>query len=136
MNTAALRVSLVEDHPILGDLLRDFIAAMPRVESCTVARTAEKALENIESEIPDLMLIDLSLPGMNGIELIHELRLRHPDLLCAILSGHRSRAYARKAFAAGANGYVLKGDPVEIESAMRTMLAGERYVTQSLAEDG
>jgi DNA-binding NarL/FixJ family response regulator len=132
----ALRVGLVEDHPILGDLLRDFIVNLPRVESCTVSASAEKALEDIESDVPDLMLIDLSLPGMNGIELILKLRTRYPDLLCAILSGHRSRSYARKAFAAGAIGYVLKGDPLEIEAAMRSMLAGERYVTQSLAEDG
>ena len=66
----------------------------------------------------------------------YALSLEVSSLVCGILSGHRWRAYARKAFAAGANGYVLKGDPVEIESAMRTMLAGERYVTQSLAEDG
>lgn len=132
----AVRVSLVEDHPILGDLLREYIAMLPHVRSCTVSRSGEKALEDLEDEMPDLMLIDLQLPGMSGIELIRELRARHPGLLCAILSGHRSKSYARNALAAGANGYVLKGDPLEIESAMRALLAGERYVTQSLAEDG
>jgi DNA-binding NarL/FixJ family response regulator len=136
MDQLALRVSLVEDHPVLSDLLQEFIAGLPRVRSCSVARSAESALQDIEGNVPDLMLIDLSLPGMNGIELIRELHARYPDLLCAILSGHRSKAYARRALAAGAKGYVLKGEPLEIESAMRAMLAGECYVTPSMTEDG
>ena len=81
------------------------------------------------------MLIDLSLPGMNGIELIQELRARYPDLRCAILSGHRSKTYARRALAAGANGYVLKGDPLEIETALHAILSGQRYVTRDLTDD-
>jgi DNA-binding NarL/FixJ family response regulator len=136
MDQLALRVSLVEDHPVLSGLLQEFIATLPRVRSCTLARTAENALLDIEGNVPDLMFIDLSLPGMNGIELIRELHARYPDLLCAILSGHRSKSYARRAMAAGAKGYVLKGEPLEIESAMRTMLAGGSYVTPSLTEDG
>jgi DNA-binding NarL/FixJ family response regulator len=74
MDQLALRVSLVEDHPVLSGLLQEFIATLPRVRSCTVARSAENALLDIEGNVPDLMFIDLSLPGMNGIELIRELQ--------------------------------------------------------------
>ena len=80
------------------------------------------------------MLIDLSLPGMDGIELMRELRSRYPDLRCAILSGHRSKVYAHRALAAGARGYVLKGDPIEIEAALNAILSGERYVSRDLLD--
>ena len=136
MGTVALRVSLVEDHPLLGGMLREFVAGLPSVGSCTIANSAEKALHDVADRMPDLMLIDLSLPGMDGIELIRELRSRYPDLRCAILSGHRSKVYAQRALAAGACGYVLKGDPVEIESALHAFLAGERYVSRDLQDEG
>jgi DNA-binding NarL/FixJ family response regulator len=132
MEAIPLRVSLVEDHPVLRDVLREFISRLPAVASCTVAPTAEAALKDLDGGEPDLMLIDLSLPGMSGIELIRELRKQHPGLRCAILSGHRSRTYAGQALAAGANGYMLKGDPMEIERGMRAILAGERYVSQTI----
>lgn len=132
MNDAPLRVSLVEDHPILRGVLRDYISRMPEVRLCTTVATAEEALQALDGDRPDLMLIDLSLPGMSGIELVRALRKTHPELRCAILSGHRSRAYAGQALAAGANGYLLKGDPVEIERGVRAILAGERYVSQGI----
>ena len=135
MEAASVRVSLVEDHPLLGGMLREFVAGLPEVDSCTVATSAEKALHDVADRLPDLMLIDLSLPGMDGIELIRELRSRYPDLRCAILSGHRSRIYAHRALAAGACGYVLKGDPTEIESALHAILAGERYVSRDVQDD-
>lgn len=132
----SLRVSIVEDHPVLRSVLLEYISRLPDVVNCTVAASAEAALEALNGDRPDLMLIDLSLPGMNGIELISELRKSFPDLPCAILSGHRSQTYVGKALAAGANGYLLKGDPLEIERGMRAILAGERYVSKSLDDGG
>jgi DNA-binding NarL/FixJ family response regulator len=132
---ASLRVSLVEDHPILRGVLRDYVSRIPEVRSCTTVATAEEALQVLAGDPPDLMLIDLSLPGMSGIELVRTLRRTHPGLLCAILSGHRSRAYAVQALAAGANAYLLKGDPVEIERGVRAILAGECYISGSIEEE-
>ena len=131
-----LRVSLVEDHPLVGDMLREFVAGLAQVGSCTVATSAESCLQQLENGTPDVMFIDLSLPGMDGIELIRELRARYRDLRCAILSAHRSKVYAKRAMAAGACGYVLKGDPIEIESALHSILAGEPYVSRDLQDDG
>lgn len=130
-----LYISLVEDHPVLRGVLKDYISRLPDVRACRAVATAEDALKELDGDPPDLVLIDLSLPGMSGIELVQELRRIHPDLRCAILSGHRSRSYADSALAAGANGYLLKGDPVEIERGMRAILAGERYVSRSLEEE-
>jgi DNA-binding NarL/FixJ family response regulator len=129
-----LRVSLVEDHPVLRDVLQEYIAQLPGVELCVVSANAEDALDEFDGSTPDLMLIDLSLPRMNGIDLIRELHLRQPDLRCAILSGHRSPAYVRQAMEVGAHGYLLKGDPMEIERGLQAMLAGKRYVNPDLRD--
>jgi DNA-binding NarL/FixJ family response regulator len=128
----SLRVSLVEDHPVLRDVLQEYIGQLPGVELCVVSANAEDALDEFEGSMPDLMLTDLSLPRMSGIELIRELHLRQPDLRCAIISGHRAPAYVRQAMDAGADGYLLKGDPMEIERGLQALLACERYVSPEL----
>ena len=129
-----LRVSLVEDHPVLRDVLQEYIARLPGVELCVVSANAEDALDEFDGSMADLMLIDLSLPRMSGIDLIRELHLRQPDLRCAILSGHRSPAYVRQAMEVGAHGYLLKGDPMEIERGLQAILAGKRYVSPDLRD--
>lgn len=130
MKNGNLRVVLVEDHPVLQEVLREFVGQL--AEECKVMPDAETALAELETGEPDLMLVDLSLPGMDGIELIKVIRRRYPDLPCAILSGHRSQVYVAKALAAGANAYLLKGDPVEIERGIKAMLAGNRYLSEEL----
>jgi DNA-binding NarL/FixJ family response regulator len=129
-----LRVSLVEDHPVLRDVLREYIGRLPGVELCVVSANAEDALDRFDGSMPDLMLIDLSLPRMSGIDLIRELHLRQPDLRCAILSGHRSPVYVRQAMEVGAHGYLLKGDPMEIERGLQAILAGKRYVSPDVRD--
>lgn len=129
-----LRVSLVEDHPVLREVLQEYIGRLPGVELCVVSANAEDALDEFDGSMPDLMLIDLSLPRMSGIDLIRELHLRQPDLRCAILSGHRSPAYVRQAMEVGAHGYLLKGDPMEIERGLQAILAGKRYVSPDLRD--
>lgn len=129
-----LRVSLVEDHPVLRDVLQEYIGRLPGVELCVVWANAEDALDEFEGSMPDLMLIDLSLPRMSGIDLIRELHRRQPDLRCAILSGHRSPVYVRQAMEVGAHGYLLKGDPMEIERGLDAILAGKRYISPDLKD--
>src|SRR5688572_2558058 len=129
-----LKVSIVEDHPVLRDVLEEFLGRLPGIEVGKVWASAEAVLEGLNGSIPDLMLIDLSLPRMNGIDLIRELRQRQPALRCAILSGHRLPVYVRQALAVGANGYLLKGDPMEIERGIEAIFAGKRYVTPELIE--
>jgi DNA-binding NarL/FixJ family response regulator len=129
-----LRVSLVEDHPVLRDVLQEYIGRLPGVELCVVSANAEDALDRFDGSMPDLMLIDLSLPRMSGIDLIRELHLRQPDLRCAILSGHRSPVYVRQAMEVGAHGYLLKGEPMEIERGLQAILAGKRYVSPDVRD--
>jgi len=119
---------------VLRDVLQEYIGRLPGVELCVVSANAEDALDEFDGSMPDLMLIDLSLPRMSGIDLIRELHLRQPDLRCAILSGHRSPAYVRQAMEVGAHGYLLKGDPMEIERGLQAILAGKRYVSPDLRD--
>src|SRR5262245_39109411 len=130
-----LNVMLVEDHAILRGILQEFVTNMSQVAVCRTTASAEAALQDIEEDEPDLMLIDLSLPGMSGIELVGKLASSHPKLLCAILSGHRSPSYARQAMAAGAKGYLLKGDPAEIERGVAAIVDGRKFVSRDLRDE-
>lgn len=127
-----LHVYLVEDHALLRSVLCEYLSRMPGVARCTSAPDAESALPALRDDPPDFVLIDLSLPGMNGIELIRELRRHHRALPLAILSGHRSLSYAHDAFAAGADGYLLKGDMDELERGMHAIRGGKRYMSAGL----
>lgn len=118
------RVFVVEDHLVMRRMLGTLIGRMPSLELCGEADSAEKALQEIPAASPDIILIDVSLPGMNGIELARHLRAEHPDLPILIISGHDKSVYAEQAFQVGAQGYTMKGDPMAIIRALQDILQG------------
>ncbi len=128
----ATRIFVVEDHFLMQQMLQEFISLEADLEVCATASSGEEALEDLAQASPDLMLIDLSLPGVSGLDLIISVKARYPELPCAILSGHGERHYAEQAMAAGALGYVLKGDPDELPLAIRQVMQGERYISKAL----
>lgn len=131
----AIRVFIVEDHANLRELLGMYCRMQDDISLCGEAASAEEALEilaGIQDLGPAVGLIDLSLPGMNGIELITELRLRYPQITCLILSGHKDREFSQQALDAGARGYLLKGKPDEIAAAVRRAVAGEQVLSPEL----
>jgi DNA-binding NarL/FixJ family response regulator len=79
-----------------------------------------------------MVLIDISLPQMSGTELIAVLRARWPALSCLILSGHKEASYVEQGLAAGAQGYILKGNTAELKEGIAAVLAGHRYLSASL----
>lgn len=131
MDTPA-RIFVVEDHAYMKEMLREFLSLEEDMEVCDTADSGEDALQHLDEVSPDFVLVDLSLPGVSGLDFIATLRASRPELPCAILSGHGERRYAEQALAAGARGYVLKGDPDELPNAIRQMLRGERYISQAL----
>ncbi len=135
VRSRGLYVFLVEDHAVLRDVLQEYIGSLPDVARCVTAATAESALKELGEDLPDFMLIDLTLPGMSGIELVRELRRAYPQMPLAILSGHGSLSHARDALEAGANAYLLKGDMEEIVRGMEAIHAGARYVSEGLEAD-
>lgn len=129
-------VSLVEDHEVFRETLCTVVAASDEWVLDGVATTGEEAVAMLEDHRPDVLLVDLSLPGLSGFDVVRTVRERWPDIRCLILSGHAQPAYAREALEIGAHGYVLKGAPRHLRDAIRTVLAGGRYVSDSLISGG
>jgi DNA-binding NarL/FixJ family response regulator len=125
------RIFAVEDHAIMRAMLVEFLTLEPGWEVSGVASSGEQALAALDEDTaspPSLVLVDVSLPGMTGIEFVRRFNRRAGRPPCVMLSGHHDPSYARHAEAAGAYGYVVKGNPEELVRAIRTVLTGRRYV--------
>jgi DNA-binding NarL/FixJ family response regulator len=125
-------ILVVEDSAILASTLVRFLREQGRLTVAAVVPTAEAALEELTHQTVDLVLVDVSLPAMNGIELVTILHKQSPELPCLMLSGHKERSYVDRALAAGAKGYVIKGDPLAILTAVQRVLLGETYLSEGL----
>lgn len=127
-------VWMVEDHALLSANISRLLQYRGQITLSSIIRTAEEALEKLDGLSPDeqphLMIIDLSLPGMNGIELITALRASYPTVLCLMLSGHREARYVQAAKTAGARGYVFKDEAIAIIEAVRAVLGGKTYFSE------
>lgn len=126
------RIFVVEDHVLMRNMMEDFLAAQPGVTVCGTATTGEEALERIEASRAVIALIDVSLPGINGIEVLKAMRDRCPDIRCIMHSGHGELSYVDQALDAGAIGYVLKGRPAELPEAIESALRDETYLSATL----
>lgn len=128
------RVFIIEDHPLMRDMLAELIEDEADLQVCGLAANGEDALEAIAAARAELLLIDVSLPHMNGLELVSVVRRRWPQTPCVMLSGHGERSYVTRAMKAGASGFVVKGHPEEIVEAIRRVLQGETFLSRSLAQ--
>jgi DNA-binding NarL/FixJ family response regulator len=128
------KIFLVDDHPVLRDGLRRLLEAEPDLQVCGEAENARKAVDRIEATTPELAIIDISLPGPSGIELLKNLKVRFPELRMLVVSMHDEALYAERALRAGARGYVMKGAPTEhLLAAIRRVLKNEIYLSQALS---
>jgi DNA-binding NarL/FixJ family response regulator len=118
------RVFIVEDHDTLRTMLAELVERIDGLELCGQSDSAEAALDCIEDARPDLALIDISLPGMNGIDLAKVLLKRQPETLCVMLTGHRSSGYLRAARQAGVRAYVEKTDLPQLAAVLREIVDG------------
>ncbi len=125
---------LVEDHPVLARTIKHFLSRQKDLSIIAIIDSAEAALAQLPELAADLALIDVSLPGMNGIDLVAVLRERQPDLSCLILSGHTEPDYVRRALTAGARGYLTKGKPALLVDAIERVAAGELYIVEELRQ--
>ncbi|HMB54519.1 MAG TPA: response regulator transcription factor [Thermoanaerobaculia bacterium] len=126
------RIFVVEDHAAAREALCELLGIDRDLTVAGSAASAEEALEALEEITVDLLLVDMALPGMNGTDLIRRARERWPDVRCAVLSGFEEAPYVQNALAAGADGYILKGLPYELDEAIRRILAGEKYLSEPL----
>lgn len=130
-----LRLLIVDDHALVRAGLRARLQAEPGIGAVAEAADGEAALALLDAQDTDLVLADISMPGMTGIELLQSVRERHPALPVIVLSMYNHREYVTAAVRAGARGYVLKDGPLdEIVDAVCTVLAGERYFSGPVAD--
>jgi len=133
--TPALRLLLVDDHTIVREGLKRVLNPAGNHWTLTEAVTGYQALELLREHEFDLALVDLSMPGMTGLELVRRIKTEFPGVRVLVLSMHAEEQYAMRALKAGANGYVTKDiAATELVTAVRRVAAGGAYVTESLAE--
>jgi DNA-binding NarL/FixJ family response regulator len=127
------RIVLIDDHPVLRQGIATLLNQQPDLHVCGEAEDANRALDLVLNTNPDLAIVDISLKGSSGIELLKNLKVRFPRVLVLILSMHDESVYAHRALRAGASGYVMKQEASEkILSAVRRVLAGEVYLSEKL----
>lgn len=134
-STAAAKrtVFIVEDHPVFRQGLIQMLAAEPDLTVVGFAVDAASALREIGKLQPDLVLVDIGLPGKSGLELIKEIRAKNRTVKLLVVSMHDEALYADRVLRAGGDGYVMKQqDPEEIIHAIRDVLAGHIYVSDEV----
>jgi DNA-binding NarL/FixJ family response regulator len=129
------KIMIVDDHPLIRKGLAMTINAEPEYDVVGQAETASEGLQLLEDHQPDLAVVDISLPGMSGLELIKNMQAINPDLLILVVSRHDETLYAERAIRAGAKGYVMKVEAGDvIMKAVRRVLNGGIYVSEQINE--
>ena len=133
--SAVIRLFLVDDHPLVRDGLRARLGPLPGLEIVGEAGSAAEALAGIADTRPDLVLADVGLKGMSGIELASLLQDRQPDVRVLMLSMYDNPEYVQQALQAGARGYVLKDAPAaEIVAAIEAVSAGGTFLSSAVSQ--
>jgi DNA-binding NarL/FixJ family response regulator len=127
------RVFVVDDHPLVREWLVSLIKRRPDLEVCGQAEDAATALASMASTLPHVVIVDLSLKGGSGLDLIKNLRVQHPAVRILVLTMHEDASYAERALRAGARGYVMKREATgRIVEAIYQVLRGEIYASAKL----
>lgn len=135
LSGAVLRLLLVDDHTIVREGLKRILEVTGDGFEIVEASSGFQALEALSRASFSLAIVDLSMPGMNGLELIRRIKAGYPGVAVLVLSMHAEEQYALRSFKAGANGYVTKDSASEeLVRAVHKVAAGGAYVTASLAE--
>lgn len=125
------RIVLVDDHAVIREGLRRILEREPDLEIVGEAPTAEAGLELVARVLPELVLMDVRMPGMDGIEATRRLRAAHPEMHVVVLSGYPE--FARDALQAGAAGYILKSAPTaQLIASIRAVALGSIVIQRSL----
>jgi DNA-binding NarL/FixJ family response regulator len=126
---------VVDDHPVFRQGLVALIRSDDRYRVCAEAGSAEEAMATLENAVPDIALIDISLTGQNGLDLVHRFRAAAPRVLILIISMHDEAVYAARALKAGARGYVMKQEAASVMlQAITTVLSGRIYVSSTMRD--
>ena len=129
------RIVIAEDHTILRDGLKALLSSAPDFEIVGEAEDGRDAIRCVERLIPDLVLMDLSMPRMNGMDAIREVKKRYPETKIIALTVHKEEEYVLTTLQAGADGYVLKdATHAELLMAIKNVLMGKPYLSPGVSE--
>ena len=135
MDRKKIRLLIVDDHAVLRAGLRTLLNLQPDFEVVGEAAEGPEALEKVQRLQPDVVLMDISLPGMEGLEVTAELKKRHPNVKVLILTMHEDQRYLYPALKAGASGYVVKrAADTELIEAIRAAHRGDAFLHPSMAK--
>jgi len=135
MTSRVVTFLVVDDHPVFRQGLVALIRSNERYRVCAEAGSAEEALATLENAVPDIALVDISLTGQSGLELVRRLKAVHPHVLILIISMHDEAVYAARALKAGARGYVMKQEAASVMlEAIATVLSGKIYVSSAMRD--
>lgn len=131
---ANLRVVLIDDHPVVREGLRALVGAQPGMEVVGEAGDGAAVLARVRADAPDVVVMDVSMPGLNGAEATARLKGEFPGVKVLALTVHEEQSYVHQLLEAGADGYVLKRTaPDELVRAIRVVAAGGMYLDPAVA---
>lgn len=134
-NSFKKRIIIVDDHPIMRKGFANTLEAEPAYEVVLQLEKAEEMLELLNEYDPDLIIVDVSLPGMNGIELVKNVMFQKHEQKILVVSRHEESLYAERALRAGAKGYLMKFESSEVFlKAVKKILNGGIYVSEEISE--
>ncbi|MGV3662241.1 MAG: response regulator [Prosthecobacter sp.] len=129
------RVAILDDHTMMRGGMKVFIDSLPDFVCCWEAGDCRTASGKIETDMPDVMLVDITLPDRNGLEFIKDMHAVHPQLAMLVLSMHDEAYYAHRALKAGAKGYIMKNvSHDEYEAALRKVAGGGTWLSEKVSE--
>ena len=129
------RILLAEDHSILREGLRSLLSGQGDIEVAGEAEDGQQAIQQANALQPDVVLMDLSMPRMNGMDAIRSILRRNPQTRIVVLTAHKSEEYVRASLEAGAKGYLLKDDThQELLTAVRAVIAGKTYLSSHICD--
>lgn len=132
--TAAIRLLLADDHLLIRASLRSLLSEFPGIEVVAEASDGREALELVGRHQPDVVLMDISMAGLNGLEATRLIRKEHPNTHVIVLSMHASERHVLQALRAGAQGYILKESaPRELELAIDSVARGKLFLSPSIS---
>jgi DNA-binding NarL/FixJ family response regulator len=130
-----IRIAIADDHAIVRSGLQQFLQEQDNMTVVGSAANGAETLQLVRSQPIDVLIMDISMPGQSGIDVLASLRAHAPDLAILILSGYPEQHYATTLLRQGASGYLNKEcEPDEIATAVRTLARGKRYISATVAE--
>ena len=130
-----IRVLIADDHAIIREGLRVMLSNQQDMEVVAVATNGREAIRLVDKHEPEVAVMDISMPELNGIEAIQQILPRHPQMKVIVLSIHETKPYVYRSLKAGAKGYLIKETAgLEVVEAVRAVDRGERYLSQRIAD--